>query len=144
MKTNPFKMRVLGIGLFMLCTLQTFSQDNWTLLKEESNVQVFYQSVVCVSAQDLDPLDTEAADDSHDSFQLKIVNNNASSTSVTFSKITKMDDSDELNTIMVPSGTTLLETCGVAPKLILTKQEGDQYPIAFTDFLNEFILTIQI
>lgn len=144
MKTNPFKMRVLGIGLFMLCTLQTFAQDNWTLLKEESNVQVFYQSVVCVSAQDLDPLDTEAVDDSHDSFKLKIVNNNASSTSVTFSKITKTDDSDELKTITVPSGTTLLESCEAAPKLFLTKQEGDQYPIAFTDFLDAFILTIQI
>ena len=141
MKTNPFKMRVLGIGLFMLCTLQTFAQDNWTLLKEESNVQVFYQSVECASAIDLDPL---AIDDKHDSFKLKIVNNNASSTSVTFSKITKLDDSDELNTITVPSGTTLLETCGVAPKLILTKQEGDQYPVAVKDFLDAFILIIQI
>lgn len=144
MKTNQPKNLFLGIIVLMLFSIQTYAQDTWTLLKEESNVQVFYQAVQCVTAQNLDPLDIEAVDDRHDSFKLKIVNNSASNTSVTFSKITKTDDSDELKTITVPSGTTLLESCEVAPKLILTKQDGDQYPIAVTDFLNAFILTIQI
>ena len=143
MKTNQRKNFFFGIVVLMFFSFQTYGQDSWTLLKEESNVQVYYMTVACGSMEDLDPLNIAAVDDSHETFKLKFINNNASSVPVTFSKITKVDDSDEINLITVPPGTTLLETCEAAPKLILTKQQGDQYPIAVSDFLNDFKITIQ-
>ncbi|SHI28844.1 hypothetical protein [Algibacter luteus] len=144
MKTNQLKNFFRGIIVFMLFSFQTYAQDSWTLLKEESNIQIFYELIPCESGQNIDPIEfAEQGDLRHETFKLKIINNNASSKSITFSKVTTTNNSDELETISVVSGTTLLQTCESAPKMMLTKQYQDQYPIAVTDFLNEFIINIE-
>lgn len=131
-----------SIVLLMLLSFQTFAQDDWTLLKEENGVKVYYKVAACDSDAVIDPLDWANGDPTHETFQLKLVNENSEDKSVTFSKVTKTDDSDELETITISSGTTLLETCTAAPKMMLTKLEGDQLPIAMTDFLAAFTFTI--
>ena len=145
MKTNQPKNFFFGIIVLMLFSFQTYAQDNWTLLKEEAGIQVYYQPVDCATQFDVvEPLELiTAMENRHQTFKLKVINSNTSSKSITFSKVTKTDTSDELITVSVNAGTTLFETCEASPKLILTKQDGDQYPIAFTDFLNEFSLTIE-
>ena len=145
MRTNQSKHLLFGIIVLMLFSFKSYGQDSWTLLKEESNVQVYYLTSTCGSMADIDPLDVGTTPDDYEIFKLKINNNNAASitTTLTFSEITKIDDSDETRTISIPSGTTILESCEEAPKLILSKQDGDQFPIAFTDYLNDFIINIQ-
>jgi hypothetical protein len=145
MKTYQPEKFFFGIIVLMLFSLQTYAQDNWTLLKEESGIQVYYQPVDCATQFDVvDPLDLmAAAENRHELLKLKVINSNTSSKSITFSKVTKTDDSDELITVSVSTGTTLFETCEASPKMSLTKQNGDKYPVSFTDFLNEFTLTIE-
>jgi hypothetical protein len=144
MKTKQRKNFFFGIIVLMLFSFQTYAQDNWTLLKEEAGIQVYYQPVDCETQFDVEPLELiTAMENRHETFKLKVINSNTSSKSITFSKVTKTDTSDELITVSVNAGTTMFETCEASPKLILTKQDGDKYPIAFTDFLNEFSLTIE-
>ena len=144
MKINQPKNLFLGIIVLMLFSTHLYAQGSWTLLKEEANVQVFYELIPCENGQNMDPIEfSEQGDLRHETFKLKIINNNASSKSITFSKVTTTDDSDELEIISVVSGTTLLQTCETAPKMMLTKQYQDEYPIAVTDFLNEFIINIE-
>lgn len=145
MKNNQRKKFFFSIIVLMLFSLQTYAQDNWTLLKEEAGVQVYYQPVDCATQFDVvDPLDLMAAvENRHELLKLKVINSNSTSKSITFSKVTKTDDSDELLTVSVSTGTTLFETCEASPKISLTKQNGDKYPVSFADFMNEFILTIE-
>ncbi len=138
--------RLLLFFAFILCVNFSNAQvlDSWSLLKEEGGVSVFYQLIPCESDQNIDPVELVNLEDlRHETFKLKIINNNTTSKNITFSKVTKTDDSDELQTISVVTGTTLLETCETAPKIMLTKQHEDKYPIAVTDFLNEFIINIE-
>ncbi len=132
-----------SILFLVMLSFQTFAQDDtWTLLKEENGVKVYYQITPCDSEQSDDPLEMLEGDSDHETFRLRIVNDNGESKSITFSKVTKTDDSDELETITISSGTTLLETCEAAPKMILTQTESDQYPISVTDFVAAFQITI--
>lgn len=134
---------LLLLSAMLMSFGQTYGQEvTWTLLKEESGVKVYYQITECDSKEVIDPLEWVDGDPTHQTFQLKLVNENGGDKSITFSKLTKTDDSDELETITIPSGTTLLETCEAAPKMKLTKEDGDLLPIAVTDFLTAFILTI--
>ena len=91
MRTNQSKHLLFGIIVLMLFSFKSYGQDSWTLLKEESNVQVFYMSVACIGMTNVDPLDTHTGHDSHETFKLKIINNNSTDVpiSLTFSKITK-------------------------------------------------------
>jgi len=148
------------LTLLILCSLVTTSvqandsftkndktkkQDNeWTLLKEVSGIKVYYKISKCES-QDLitnptnfDPL----LIDNHETFALKFVNENSTSKTISFSKITRTDGSDEMQAISLRSGATVLESCESAAKLILSKKSGDNYPISVTEFLQEFKLTI--
>lgn len=126
-----------------MLSFQTYAQDDpWTLLKEENGVKVYYQVSACDSDASADPLDMLEGDLGSEAFQLKIINDNPGSKSITYPKITKLDDSDELETISVASGTTLLETCETAPKIILTQAEGDQYPTSITEFVAAFQIII--
>lgn len=144
MKTNQHKKFFFGIIVLMFFSIQTYAQDSWTLLKEEASVQVYYQPVDCATQFDVEPLDLiTAMENRHETFKLKVINSNTSSKSITFSKVTKTDTSDELITVSVNTGTTLFETCEASPKISLTKQNGDKYPVSFADFINEFILTIE-
>lgn len=126
----------------MVVTFQTYGQSDWTLLKEEQGVKVFYKIATCQEQQAPDPTNLETLDSGYDSFHLKIVNENDSQRVVTFSKETKTNGSNQLETLTVSAGTTKLETCEKAPKLILTQKEGDNWPIAVADFLEAFVFTI--
>tara|TARA_R110001592_G_scaffold76723_6_gene231377 strand:+ start:1072 stop:1572 length:501 start_codon:yes stop_codon:yes gene_type:complete len=141
---NQFFKTVLGIIFMVLMSFQSYGQDEtWKLLKEESGIKVYYQIVKCDTPPDVsDPLNIDVSSIGHQTFQLKLVNDNVGDKSITFSKVTKTNDSDELQSITIGSGTTLLETCEASPKLILTKIEGDNFPIAVTDFLTAFTFTI--
>lgn len=140
--TNKSRLLLTSIILLMLISFQSYGQTDWILLKEESGVKVYYHITACDSEQSTDPLEMLEGDSDHETFRLKIVNDNGESKSITFSKVTKTDDSDELETITISSGTTLLETCEAAPKMILTQAESDQYPISVTDFVAAFQITI--
>lgn len=132
-----------GIAFLILFSFQTYAQDqNWTLLKEENGVKVYYQIAECDSEEIIDPLQWANGDPAHETFQLKFVNDNNADKSVTFSKVTKTDDSDELETITIPAGNTLLESCAAAPKMMLTKMTGDHLPVSVIDYLSAFTLTV--
>lgn len=138
-----FKLSI-GVIFLMLVSFQSYAQnDSWTLLKEESGVKVYYKVAACDSDAVIDPLEWVNGDPTHETFQLKLVNENNEDKSVTFSKVTKTDDSDEFEIITISSGTTLLESCKASPKLRLTKTEGDHFPVAMTDFLIDFQITIK-
>jgi hypothetical protein len=144
MKRPLLKNSISIIILLLFFNLNAFGQDSWTLIKDESGVKIYYQIEKCESQKDIDPIDMMTSEDlSHDTFKLKVINNNVSSRSITFSKVTKMDNSDEMTSIIATNGTTLLETCSSAPKMMLTKQESDQFPISVNDFINAFIITIE-
>ena len=133
---------LLILSVILMSFGQSYGQDAWTLLKEEAGVKVYYQIAECDSEDLIDPLEWADGDPTHQTFQLKLVNENSSDKSITFSKLTKTDDSDELETITIHSGITLLETCEAAPKMKLTKMEGDHLPTAVTEFLTSFVFTI--
>ncbi len=126
----------------MVMSFQTYGQTNWTLLKEERGVKVYYQIAECDEERTQDPTDLYSMSASYDLFQLKIVNENAGEKSVTFSKDIKTDNSNQLETLTVSVGTTTIESCDSAPKIILTSREGDNRPIAVTDFLEAFVFTV--
>lgn len=133
----------MGISFLMLFTIQTYGQDeSWTLLKEENGVRVFYQIAKCNSSSDVDPLKWANGDPTFDLFQLKIVNNNETAKDISYSHITKTDGSNEKRSVTASPGETLLEGCDKAPHLKLTSAENDNYPVAFTDFLEVFSLSI--
>lgn len=126
----------------MLISFQTYGQSDWTLLKEESGVKVYYQIAQCDGQESDDPLDMLEGNSREDILKLKFVNGASSVKSVTYAKVTKNDEVDELETIEIVVGTTIVETCEASPKIILTQQAGDNYPIAVNDFLEEFTITI--
>ena len=117
--------------------------DEWVLLKEVSGIKVYYKINKCESTSNLtDPLKmTEAHLNSHETFGLKFVNENTTSTSISFSKITTTDGTDEMQTISISSGTTIIDSCESTAKLILTRKAGDKYPTSITAYLQEFKLT---
>lgn len=119
------------------------SYNEWTLLKEVSGIKVYYKISKCESTSNLtDPLKmTEAHLNSHETFGLKFVNENSTSTSVSFSKVTTTDGTDEMQTISISSGTTIIDSCESTAKLILTRKDGDKYPTSITKYLQEFKLT---
>ena len=93
MKTNQPKKILFGIIVLMLFSLQTYAQDNWTPLKEEAGIQVYYQPVDCATQFDVEPLELiTAMENRHETFKLKVINSNTSSKSITFSKVTKMQN----------------------------------------------------
>lgn len=140
--SSPRTRTLLGICFMMLLSIQSYGQDDWTLFRELDGVQVFYHISDCDNQESLDPLDMGNAIPAGHTFQLKFVNSNPSSRSVSFSKITKTDGSDEMESISISSGITLLDSCDDSPKMILTQQSGDNYPVAVTDFLEAFKITI--
>lgn len=140
--SSPRTRTLLGISLLMLLSFQSNGQEDWVLFKELSGVQVFYHISDCDSQETPDPFDLEDASPDGHSFQLKFVNSNSSSKSVSYSRVTKTDGSDEMETLSISSGITLVESCDDSPKMILTQQSGDGYPIAMTDFLEAFKITI--
>jgi len=119
------------------------TSDEWVLLKEVSGIKVYYKINKCESTSNLtDPLKmTEAHLNSHETFGLKFVNENTTSTSISFSKITTTDGTDEMQTISISSGTTIIDSCESTAKLILTRKAGDKYPTSITAYLQEFKLT---
>lgn len=141
---NHSKLFSLSFGIILiLVSFQSYAQnDSWTLLKEESGVKVYYKVAACDSDAVIDPLEWVNGDPAHETFQLKFVNDNNADKSVTFSKVTKTDDSDELETITIPVGNTLLESCTAAPKMMLTKMTGDHLPVSVIDYLSAFTLTV--
>ena len=118
--------------------------DEWVLLKEVSGIKVYYKISKCESQNDVsDPLKmTEDLPDTHETFNLKFVNENATSRSISFSKTTTTDGSDEIQTISISSGTTIIDSCESTAKLILTRKVGDKYPSSVSGFLQNFKLTI--
>jgi hypothetical protein len=117
--------------------------DEWVLLKETSGVKVYYKISNCEDQNNLvNPLDFDPNTMvHHQTFQLKFINENLSIKSISFSKITTNDGYDEMETISIIPGTTILDSCESAAKLILTKELGDKYPISITDYLLDFKLT---
>ena len=115
----------------------------WTLLKEVSGITVYYKISKCESQTNIvDPLNFDPSTlDNHETFALKFVNNNATSKSINFSKVTTTDGSDEMQTITINIGTTIIESCEATAKLILTQNSSDTYPVSVTAFLDEFKLT---
>ena len=136
------KKSILCAVFCALISFQSYGQNSWTLLKEESGVQVYYQIAECSSSADVDPLEWANGDPTYDLFQLKIVNSNGSDKDVSYSHITKADGSHETRSVTASPGETLLEGCDNAPHLKLTSAENDNYPVAFTDFLEAFSLSI--
>jgi hypothetical protein len=118
--------------------------NEWVLLKEVSGIKVYYKISKCESQNDVsDPLKmVEAHLNSHETFGLKFVNENATSTSISFSKITTTDGTDEMQTISISSGITIIDSCESTAKLILTRKADDKYPTSITAYLQEFKLTI--
>jgi hypothetical protein len=117
--------------------------DEWVLLKEVSGITVYYKIIKCES-QDLinNPTSIDPSSiDNHETFALKFVNDNSTSKSISFSKITKTNGSDEMEAISLSPGTTIIESCETTAKLMLTQNTDDGYPISFNDYLNEFKLT---
>ncbi|WP_286748137.1 hypothetical protein [Roseivirga sp. UBA1976] len=137
-----FLRGVLGIFSLMLISISTQAQeDNWTLLKESDGVKVFYQPEACQSQSVPDPLQAATIGFGHQTLKLKFVNSNSSNRSVTFSKVTK-NSSNELHSLNLAPGTTLLDKCDEAPRIILNQQKDDDYPVAFSDYIKAFELTI--
>lgn len=130
-----------SIILLMLLSFQTFAQDDWTLLKEENGVKVYYQIADCNSSVSDDPLDLINST-IYQILKLKLVNESSDSKSVTFSKVTKADDGDEFETTEIVVGTTLIEDCETSPKITLTQTPNDNYPISVEEFLKAFSITI--
>lgn len=121
------------------------SDDEWTLLKKVSDISVYYKISECetqINVTDPSNFDPAHALDNHQLFQLKFVNDNTTSKSINFSKITTTDGSDEMQTISINTGTTIIESCETTAKLILTKTAGDNYPISVNEYLEEFKFTI--
>jgi hypothetical protein len=117
--------------------------EEWTLLKEISGIQVYYQISNCDKQKntlDLTNLD-EITNDNHQTFKLKFINTTSESKSISFSKTTTINDSDEIETITINPGTTLIESCENTAKLILTQNSGDKYPVSVSDYINSFKLT---
>lgn len=115
----------------------------WILLKEVSGITVYYKIIKCES-QDIinNPTSFDPSSiDNHETFALKFVNSNSTSKSISFSKITMIDDNSKMRTISINTGTTILESCETSAKLMLTQNPNDGYPISFNDYLNEFKLT---
>jgi hypothetical protein len=140
--TRIFKFS-LGVILLMLFSFQTYAQnDSWILLKEESGVKIYYQITQCDSQETVDPLELLEGNSREDILKLKFVNGGSSVQSVTYAKVTKNAEVDELETIELGVGTTIVATCETLPKIILTQQADDNYPITVNDFLEVFTITI--
>lgn len=130
---------------FVFTVSSSYSQTSgeWTQLSENKGITVYYQIAAGSSEPVLiDPMNLQIPETGHETFRLKIVNANENAKSVTFSKKTKTDGNNELTTLEVNPGTTVLESYEEAPKLILTKIAGDQYPVSISDFLTAFVFTI--
>ena len=71
--------RFLLFFAFIFCANFSNAQvsDSWLLLKEEANIQIFYEIVPCESGQNIDPIElVEQGDLRHETFKLKIINKN--------------------------------------------------------------------
>jgi len=128
--------------LFSFISFQSFAQSDWTLLKSESGVEVFYKITEC--EEPLDPTVIPAPAFGHQHLELKIVNQNASSVDVDFHKDIKLSGNDSPHTVTVAAGETLVSGCEAAPHVQLTETEGDDRPAAITDYLEAFDLTIRL
>ena len=110
--------------------------DHWVLLKDTLGVKVYYEIAKCVSPL-LPTQGVIMVEPNQQAFKLKMVNSNRKSKTIKISIITKTDSSDEYKSVVINQGTTILD-CNEAPKLILTKKQGDFYPVSVLEFINSF------
>ena len=137
------KARTLWMCCF-LCTLfsmQSFAQSDWTLLKSERGVEVYYKVTDCEDP--IDPTIVPAPAFVPQKMELKIVNQNASSVEVDFFKDIKLSGNSSQQTVTANPGETLISDCANAPKVLLTEAEGDDRPVAMSDYVQAFQLTIK-
>ena len=117
--TRPLQISIALLLVFSFLSLikvdkiATYNNQTvaWTLLKEVSGITVYYKIINCEEQNNfIDPttLDPNSMNH-HEIFQLKFVNENSSSKSISFSKITMIGDS-EMKTISISLGTTILES----------------------------------
>ncbi len=129
-----------------LATMNSFDETvkEWVLLKNVSGIKVYYKISKCESQNNLiDPIKmAENHLNSHETFGLKFVNENSTSKSISFSKSATTNDTDEMRTISISSGTTIIDSCESSAKLILTRKTGDKYPTSVSEYLQKFKLTV--
>ena len=137
------RARILGMCFFMITffSFQSFSHSGWTLLKSEGGVAVYYQVTDCAEA--IDPTVVPAPATVPQKMELKIVNNNGSDVQVEFFRDIKLSVNESLQTVSAAPGETLITDCASTPQVRLTESEGDDRPVAMTDFLQAFELTIK-
>lgn len=144
MKTIKRKHILSSTLLVLFFTINSYGQEVWSLLKNENYVSIYYQILDCVNSEDLDHearLDQEEIE--HQSLLLKIVNNNSSSKTIKFSKITKVDKIDSYQAITFEKGTTILTSCSLVPKIILDDNPQSNYPKTYSEFFENLIVNVE-
>lgn len=139
--TRQARIMVMCFFMITFISFQSFSQSGWTLLKSESGVEVYYQVTDCSEA--IDPTVVPAPASVPQKMELKIVNNSGSSVQIDFFRDIKLSGNESPQSISAAAGETLITDCASTPQVRLTEAEGDDRPVAMTDYLQAFDLSIK-